>query len=37
MKTITNPDDDFKLEIDDVVILIGPEDKVALMGKMFGD
>ena len=37
MKTITNPDDDFKLEIDDVVILIGPEDKVALTGRRFGN
>ena len=37
MKTITNPDDDFKLEIDDVVILIGPEEKIVLMGRMFGD
>jgi len=35
MKTITNPEENFRLEVDDVVILMGPQDKLSALGNVF--
>jgi len=34
-KTITAPDEDFRLQMDDVVVLLGSEERVALIGRRF--
>lgn len=36
-ETVTNPDENFRLQVDDVVILLGPEEMVALIGRRFSD
>ena len=35
LKTIANPDEGFKLKADDVVVLMGPEKKLSVLGNIF--
>jgi len=35
LKTIANPDEGFKLKVDDVVVLMGPEKKLSVLGNIF--
>ncbi len=37
MQTIANPNYNLRMEVDDVVILIGAEENIALIGRMFSD